>query len=173
MHRPLPRRCPAAAPQGTPVAQRRASGRSTVLFHHLRLDDVELAGLRPGLRGDAAPLRRLAVRRGRHGAVRLCGGRTHDPFRHLGEIHRRSCQDGPDAGQDPRSRRLACHVLDRQPAVAGRLRLGLSRNQAGHPACLDFRRDRHHFLLRARQSGTAGLPRRTAVPRTRHGGRRL
>ena len=44
--------------------------------------------------------------------------------------------------------RPARHVLDRQPAVAGRLRLRLSRDQAGHPAGLDFRRHRHRFLLR-------------------------
>ena len=35
--------------------------RPRVLLHHLRLDDVELAGLGPRLRRDAAALRRLAV----------------------------------------------------------------------------------------------------------------
>ena len=43
--------------------------------------------------------------------------------------------------------------------------------KAGHPARLDFRRHRHRFLLRPRQSGAAGLARRNPVPRPGHGGR--
>jgi acetoacetyl-CoA synthetase len=72
-----------------------------------------------------------------------------DPLRHLGQVHRRRRQARPDAGQDARPGGLARHVLDRQPAVAGRLRLGISRDQAGHPARFDFRRHRHRscFVL--------------------------
>ena len=106
-----------------------------------------------------------------HGALRLRRGRKDDPLRHLGQVHRRRRQARPDAGQDARSVGPARHVLDRQPAVAGRLRLGLSRNQAGHPARLDFRRHRHRFLLRPRQPGAAGLSRRNPVSRAGHGGR--
>jgi acetoacetyl-CoA synthetase len=39
--------------------------RPPVLLHHLRLDDVELAGVRPGRRRHPAALRRLALRRPR------------------------------------------------------------------------------------------------------------
>jgi acetoacetyl-CoA synthetase len=47
VHRALRRRRAAAAPEGAQAAQRREAGRPRVLLHHLRLDDVELAGLRP------------------------------------------------------------------------------------------------------------------------------
>ncbi len=49
MHRARPGRHAAAASQGTSPAFRREAGRPRVLLHHLRLDDVELAGLGPGL----------------------------------------------------------------------------------------------------------------------------
>ena len=61
MHRPFGRRHAAPASQGAAPACRHRRGRPPLLFHHLRLDDVELAGLRPGLRRDAAALRRLAL----------------------------------------------------------------------------------------------------------------
>ncbi len=53
MHRSLRRRHAVAAFEGTPAALRRARGRPGLLLHHLRLDDVELAGFGAGLRGDA------------------------------------------------------------------------------------------------------------------------
>ena len=56
MHRPLRRRHAAPAPQGTPAACRHPRRRPRLLLHHLRLDDVELAGLGAGLRRDAAAL---------------------------------------------------------------------------------------------------------------------
>ena len=56
VHRPPGRRRPAAAPQGASPAQRRPARRPRLLLHHARLDDVELAGLWPRQRGDAAAL---------------------------------------------------------------------------------------------------------------------
>ena len=66
VHRPRRRRHAAAAPEGAPAARRPQAGRPAVLLHDLRLDDVELARVRPRRRRDAAALRRLAVRRPRH-----------------------------------------------------------------------------------------------------------
>ena len=45
VHRAWRGRHAAAAPEGAPAAHRPQARRSVVLFHHLRLDDVELAGL--------------------------------------------------------------------------------------------------------------------------------
>ena len=56
MHRAFGRRHAAPASQGASAACRRRARRPLLLLHHLRLDDVELAGLRPRLRRDAAAL---------------------------------------------------------------------------------------------------------------------
>jgi acetoacetyl-CoA synthetase len=50
------RRRAAAAPQGASPALRHQPRRAAVLLHHLRLDDVELADLRPGSRRNPLPL---------------------------------------------------------------------------------------------------------------------
>ncbi len=71
MHRARRRRHAAPASEGAPPAQRSARRRPRLLFHHLRLDDVELAGLRAGQRRDADAVRRLAVRADAERAVRL------------------------------------------------------------------------------------------------------
>ena len=57
-HRPWRGRHPAQASVRAPTALRSQAGRPAVLVHHLWLDDVELAGERPGLRGDDRPVRR-------------------------------------------------------------------------------------------------------------------
>ena len=49
MHRAFGRRHAAPASQGASPACRHRGRRPRLLFHHLRLDDVELAGLRPRL----------------------------------------------------------------------------------------------------------------------------
>ena len=64
--------------------------RPPVLLHHLRLDDVELAGLGAGERRDAAALRRLAVLSEPQRPVRPRRRRGHDHVRHLGQVHRRA-----------------------------------------------------------------------------------
>ena len=60
MHRARSRRHSAAAPEGARPALRRGNRRPPVLLHHLRLDDVELAGQRAGCRCDADSVRRIA-----------------------------------------------------------------------------------------------------------------
>jgi acetoacetyl-CoA synthetase len=65
VHCPRRRRHVVAAHEGAPAAQRCPGRRSSVLFHHLRLDDVELAGVRARFGGDIAAVRWLAVCRAR------------------------------------------------------------------------------------------------------------
>src|SRR3546814_14248312 len=67
------RRHPAAAPEGAHPALRREARRPRLLLHHLWLDDVELADLGAGFPGDAAALRRLALRAGRQHPLRQIG----------------------------------------------------------------------------------------------------
>ena len=77
VHRARRRRHAAAAPEGASAPHRPQARRPAVLLHHLRLDDVELAGVGPRLRRHAAAVRRLAllpepqraVRSGRHRAA--------------------------------------------------------------------------------------------------------
>jgi acetoacetyl-CoA synthetase len=56
MHRPLRRGRHPSAPEGTSPSLRHQTGRSGVLFHHLRLDDVELADFGAGLRSNTDAL---------------------------------------------------------------------------------------------------------------------
>ncbi len=71
------------------------AGRPAVLLHHLRLDDVELAGVRPGLRRDPAALRRQPLRPTGPDPVGVRPERAHDPLWHLGQVSRRPAQDRP------------------------------------------------------------------------------
>ena len=79
-------------------------GRPAVLFHDLRLDDVELARLRPRLGRDAAPLRRVAVHRPRQGAVGFRRCRAGHALRHVGEVHRPREEDRRRSVQGFRAR---------------------------------------------------------------------
>ncbi len=125
MHRPLGRRHAAPAPQGAAAPWRPRGRRPPLLFHHLRLDDVELAGFRPRLRRHAAALRRLALPSRRQRPVRLRRRREDDLLRHLGEIHRLAAQVRAEADRHPRSLHRAHHLLHRLAAVAGRFCLRL------------------------------------------------
>ncbi len=93
VHRPRCGRHAAAAPQGARAARRHQGRRPPVLFHDLRLDDVELARVGPCRGCDAAALRRLAVHRSRQGALGLRRGRADHPLRHVGEVHRPRQED--------------------------------------------------------------------------------
>ena len=121
------RRHAAAAPQGASAACRHRRRRPAVLLHHLRLDDVELAGLRRWPRAPrcCSTTARPSTRRQR--AVRLRRRRGHDlssaPRPNSSTpCARRAC--GPIDTHDSRLV-SATIVLHRLAAVAGRLRLRL------------------------------------------------
>ena len=61
VHGPRRRRDAAAASEGTGAAHRPAARGPDLLLHHLRLDDVELAGLQPGGRRHGGAVRRRAA----------------------------------------------------------------------------------------------------------------
>ena len=171
MHPAWRRRHPAAAYEGTQAAQRREAGRPGVLFHHLRLDDVELAGRRADAGSDAAALRWLALPSRRQCAVRFRRRPRHDAVRHLGEIYRRPVEGGAETDGQPRPVDRAHHGLHRLAAGAGKLRLRLFEHQEGYLPVVDFRRHRHRVLLHAGQPGRAGLARRDPGGGAGHGGR--
>ena len=72
----------AAASEGARAAHRPRSRRPALLLHHLRLDDVELAGLEPRGRGDGGALRRRPARAASdplgHGAAGAADGVRHE-----------------------------------------------------------------------------------------------
>ena len=172
VHRSWRRWRAAAALEGASIARRRETGRPAVLLHHLRLDDVELAGLRAGFGCDAAALRRVAVPRSRRDSVRLRRRGRHDAFRHLGQVYRRGRKGRPDADSQSSTGQLAGDVLDRQSAGGRELRLRVRRHQARHSVGVDFRRHGYRVLLRRRQSHRSGLSGRNSVRWTGHGRRR-
>ncbi len=149
-----------------------ADGRPPVLLHHLRLDDVELAGFGPGDRGDALALRRLALLSRRQRSVRFRRGRADDLVRHLGQIHRCAAKSGLRAGPQPRS--VAACARSPRPARRCRRRASSSSIgsiKAGRASCLDLGRHRHHGLFRPRHPDRAGVDRRDPGAGARHGGR--
>ncbi len=94
VHRSRCRGHAAAAPERAPAPLRYSARRPRVLLHHLRLDDVELAGDRSRLRGHAAPLRRISVPSRRACAVRFRRRHADDAVRDVGPVHRCGEQGG-------------------------------------------------------------------------------
>ena len=86
VHRPWPRWNPASAPQGAPAPLRPQRQRPPVLLLDLRLDDVELAGFRPGVGCHPADLRGQSRLARCQRAVGLLPGRTDDGLRGLGQV---------------------------------------------------------------------------------------
>ena len=74
VHRPSGRWSPASASEGASLARRSAPRPEGFLLHDLWLDDVELAGVGAGLRGDPDAVRRFAFPSGRQPNVRLRPG---------------------------------------------------------------------------------------------------
>ena len=97
----------------------------------------------------------------------------HDPFRDLGEIHRRGQEIRSRARRDPRPRQPAHHDVDRLAAGAGELRFRLPLHQARPLPVLDLGRHRHRLLLRARQPDGAGPARPDPGSWARHGRARV
>jgi acetoacetyl-CoA synthetase len=83
-------------PAGRPAPRRRV-----LLLHHLRLDDVELAGVGAGQRCHAAALRRLAVRRRGQPAPRCNRWRRHQRVRYQRQVHRGPRERRQAAGAQP------------------------------------------------------------------------
>ena len=82
MHGPERRRHPAATDEGTPAAHGSEAGGHHLLFHDLRLDDVELADLRPIRRRHPGTLRWQSLSpRSRH-PMENGRGRKNHRFRH-------------------------------------------------------------------------------------------
>ena len=170
-HRPRPGRHAAPAPQGAPPAHRHPAGRAALLLHDLRLDDVELAGLGAGLRGDARALRRLALPSRPRDALEDGRGGAGRRLRHQRQIYRQHQEGGPGAARRPRSGRAQGRALHRLAAAAGIVRLRLRRHQGGPAAGLDLGRHRHRLLLRAGQPRGAGVAGRDPDARPRPRGR--
>ena len=139
MHRASRRRAP-AAPQGARPARRRPPGRPAVLLHHARLDDVELARLRPRARRDAPALRRLAVPSRAGSALRLRGGRADDPLRDLAQSTSTPCASPACArATATTSSSLRAVFSTGSPLAPEVLRLRLRRDQARPAPRLDLR----------------------------------
>ena len=82
MHRARRGRHVASASQGARAAHGHPARRRRVLFHDVRLDDVELARVGARVGGDARALRWRAVASGRRRAVATRGTRAHQRVRH-------------------------------------------------------------------------------------------
>ena len=174
VHRARRRRHAAAAPEGAPAARRPQARRPAVLLHDLRLDDVELARL--GARARARRCCSTTARRSSTAARALWDFAEDERITHFGTSAKyidAAKKIGVVPRKDYELAALAHDVLDRQPARARELRLRLPVREGRPLPVVDLRRHRHRLLLRARQSDAAGLARRAAVPRPRHGGRRL
>ena len=128
VHRPRRRRHAAAALEGALAAQRPQGGRPAVLLHDVRLDDVELARVRPRRRRGADALRRLAVHRPRQGVVGFRRSGAVHALRHVGQVHRPREEDRRRPAQGLRARRT-CGRCSR-PAARSRPRASTTSTNA-------------------------------------------
>ncbi len=155
--------------QGASAAHRREAGRSPVLLHDLRLDDVELARERARLRGDDRPLRRLAAP---SGAGSRSGGWPRTKASRSSGRARATSRRSRRRDTGPRERHglavLRTLLSTGSPLGPEQFDFVCQRHRAGRAARVDLRRHGHRLLLRARQSAAARVPRRAAVPRSRH-----
>ena len=136
-----------------PAAMRSCAGRPDVLFHHLRLDDVELAGLGAGR---AAPRCCSMTARPSIPTADIlfdyADAEHDDPLRHLGQIHRRAAQGRPRADRDARSVcRCARCAPTGSPLAPESFDYVYDEHQGRRPPRLDLRRHGHRLLLRAGQ----------------------
>ena len=123
---------------------------------------------------DAAALRRLAVHRPRAGAVGLRRRRADDALRHVGQVHRRAEEDRRSCrARTTSSRRCATMFSTGSPLAPESF--DYVYQCVKDDLCLSSisGRHRHRLLLRAGRADAAGVARRAAVPRPRHGGRRV
>ena len=132
------------------------------------MDDVELAGVRAGLRGHIVALRRLPRLSDAIGVVRFCRRRGHDRVRHFCQVHRRAQQGGGEAHEYPSAAVAEDDDLDRFTAGARGFRLCLHACQKRSAAVFDLGRDRHRLVFRARRPYAAGIPGRDPAARLRN-----
>ena len=92
--------------------------RIAFLFHHLRLDDVELAGQRARDRGHPGGVRRLAVPSRRQPAVRPGAAGPGHRLRHQRQVHRRREEGGARAGRTHDLSALRAILSTGSPLVA-------------------------------------------------------
>ena len=148
-HRPPRRRRAAQAPGRAPAPLRRPARRPGLLLHDRGLDDVELAGLRAGLRGDPRPLRRLALAPA-VGPVRPGRRAGRHALRHVGQVHRRPRPRRARPVDDPRPDVGAHDHLDRLAARPRGLRLRVRAREGRRPPGVDLGRHRPVRLPRRR-----------------------
>ena len=166
VHRPRRRRHAAPAPQGARAAHRPASGGPPLLLHHLRLDDVELAGQRawpPAPRSCSTTARPFHPRKSV--LFDMAERRADDRLRHQREVPRDGGEARPAPGLDPRPAARCARCSPPARRSRPRASTGSTRRSRRTLPRLDLRRHRHHLLLRAGQPDRPGLPRRAAVPR--------
>ena len=172
-HRPRGRWGAVEAPLRTQDHLRSASGRSDLLVHHLRVDDVELAHQHAGIGGDGRALRRQS-RPSRSGhAVATRRRAPHHPSRLQSQIPAHLCQQRHRA---PRSRRpLFDQVdgIDRSPPQSRSVRLDLRERQHRGERVIDHRGHRPPRRLGRRRFDPAGAARRDHRPLAGDGGRLL
>ncbi len=161
------------APQGARASHRRHARRPRVLLHHVRLDDVELAGVVPRARRDDRAVRRRAAHPRASDLVGHGGGGAHHDLRHEREVAGARRKGGPSAARDARSERARRDSVDRQPARRAQLRLRLRAREARRAAEQHQRRHGHHLLFRGRQPDRPGVARRVAGARARDASRDL
>ena len=94
---------PAATPEGAGASHRPHPRRPDLLLHHVRLDDVELAGVLPGCGRDGRVVRRCTACSAQHpvGPGRAGAG---DGVRYQRQVPRARREGGSGAGTESRSR---------------------------------------------------------------------
>ena len=119
-------------------------------------------------------LRRLAVHRPRPRAVGLRRRREDDPFRHVGEVHRRAEEDRARAAQGLQPRPRVRTMFSTGSPLAPES-FDYVYQCVKHDVCLSSISGGTDIvsLLRAGRAHAAGLARRDPVPRPRHGRRRV
>ena len=151
--------------------------RPHLLLHHLRLDDVELAGERPRGGRDRAALRRLARFHPAHGRHPVRPAPSEEGMtvfgtsaKYLAALEKAGRQPRRDARPLPRSRTMLSTGLAAAPESFDFVYREI---KSGPAARLHLRRHRHHLLLRAGQPHRARSIAASCRPRAGHEGRGL
>ena len=162
VHRARRRRHADSAPEGASAPLRHQAGRSRLLLHDLRLDDVELAGLGAGVRRDAACS--TTDRRSIPTATSCSTWPIRPESRCLAPrpkfidaVQKASLVAARGHIASTTVRTIASTGL---AARTGELRLRLRARQARRPPRVDLGRHRHRRLLCAGQSRRSGVARR-------------